>query len=74
VMPSELGLRAEPPGEEVAFPGAAAGPRTVALSGFANGTRVATGSGAEPFEDLDELAERVGVILQEEARRSGIDV
>lgn len=32
------------------------------------------GAGADPFEDLDDLAERVGTILREEARRSGIDV
>lgn len=39
-----------------------------------DGPLIPTGTGVDPFYDLDELAERVGTILQEEARRSGIDV
>ncbi|MDQ3916549.1 MAG: hypothetical protein M3323_14660, partial [Actinomycetota bacterium] len=39
-----------------------------------DGPPIPTGTGADPFYDPDELAERVGTILQEEARRSGIDV
>lgn len=76
VVPTELMVR---DGRAVA----AGVPRTTTSTGRVetdatrrppDGPPIPMGTGADPFYDLDELAERVGAILQEEARRSGIDV